>query len=107
MVNPHAHHAAYKYGIGPEQQAVVSEIQEMLVKDFGIDPIKGKEVLCWAPNIAGQHNLDDMIELRDDLKEVKKNKKGYDGAVEALNKQKEKAAKVGQVKESDESKCDT
>ena len=96
MIHPHAHHVAYKQGFGSEQQALVSDIQDMLVNDFGIDPIKGKEVLCWAPNVKGQHNTENLIELKDDLLKAKKNGEGYDGAVKALDKQKETAAKVGQ-----------
>ena len=63
MIHPHAHHVAYKQGFGSEQQALVSDIQDMLVNDFGIDPIKGKEVLCWAPNVKGQHNTENLIEI--------------------------------------------
>ena len=68
MYNPHAHHILFKVGNGKKQQALVQEGQEILRK-YGIDPIVGKEVLCWAPNaIKGQHDINALKMVVDELK---------------------------------------
>ena len=68
MCNPHAHHILFKVGNGKKQQALVQEGQEILRK-YGIDPIVGKEVLCWAPNaIKGQHDINALKMVVDELK---------------------------------------
>lgn len=68
MCNPHAHHILFKVGNGKKQQALVQEGQEILRK-YGIDPIAGKEVLCWAPNaIKGQHDINALKMVVDELK---------------------------------------
>ena len=72
MENPHAHHILYKSGNGQRQKALVEEGQEIL-RDYDIDPIEGPENLCWAPNIAGQHNVDNLQEVVDGIKEAKNN----------------------------------
>lgn len=100
MENPHAHHILYKSGNGQRQKALVEEGQEILI-DYDIDPIEGPENLCWAPNIAGQHNGDNLQEVVDGIKEAKNN--GIDDGdskeeireaiVESLEKSGRKAAK--------------
>jgi RHS repeat-associated protein len=70
MVKPHAHHILFKEGIGAEQKRLVAEGQAML-REAGIDPIKGVENLTWAPNIAGQHLTSTLKKLVDMLKELK------------------------------------
>lgn len=68
MCNPHAHHILFKVGNRKKQQALVQEGQEILRK-YGIDPIVGKEVLCWAPNaIKGQHDINALKMVVDELK---------------------------------------
>ena len=69
MENPHAHHIVYKSGNGQKQKALVEEGQEIL-RNYDIDPIEGAENLCWAPNIAGQHNGDNLQVVVDGIKKV-------------------------------------
>jgi hypothetical protein len=59
----------YKFGIGPYQQELVREGQEILRK-YDINPIYGVENLVYAPNIKGQHNAENLIEVVDGLKQL-------------------------------------
>lgn len=69
MENPHAHHILYKSGNGERQKELVKEGQEILIR-YDIDPIEGPENLCWAPNIAGQHNGDNLQKVVDGIKKA-------------------------------------
>lgn len=74
---------------------LVKEAQKLLVS-VGIDPIKGKEVLCWAPNgVKGQHTYKTLKKTVNDIKEAINNGKGveeqYDLVVEALERNKREA----------------
>ena len=69
MVAPHAHHILFKTGNGKGQQELVEEGQALLRK-YGIDPIVGPENLTWAPNKAGQHDVDRLQHVVNKLKEV-------------------------------------
>ena len=67
MLRAHAHHILYKKGIGRAQQILVDEGQ-LILKKYGIDPVYGKEVLAWAPNVKGQHILSNLELLLRDLR---------------------------------------
>lgn len=69
MPRPHDHHILFKKGIGKTQQELVQEGQAILRK-HGIDPIKGSENLIKAPNIKGQHTLENLEEVVQRLKDV-------------------------------------
>ena len=49
MRNPHKHHILDLNGRAGEHRALVREGQDIL-RDVGIDPLKGLENLTWAPN---------------------------------------------------------
>jgi A nuclease family of the HNH/ENDO VII superfamily with conserved AHH len=71
MIDPHAHHILFKEGNGVAQKALVQEGQAIL-REYGIDPIKGTENLVWAPNrVAGQHHIDSLSIVVNELKQVK------------------------------------
>ena len=53
MFDSHAHHILFKKGRGRKQQELTQKAQQILAENYRIDPIKGKEVLCWAPNRVG------------------------------------------------------
>lgn len=67
MTRPHAHHVVFKNGIGEAQQALVREAQDIM-RQYDIDPIYGPENLTWAPNVAGQHTIDTLRPLVDELR---------------------------------------
>ncbi|MGF7046955.1 peptidoglycan hydrolase-like protein with peptidoglycan-binding domain/prefoldin subunit 5 [Paenibacillus sp. DS2015] len=70
MLNPHAHHTLFKKGLGEAQQKLVQEGQEILRK-YNIDPIIGVENLVWAPNrISGQHSIEALENVVNQLKAV-------------------------------------
>ncbi|WP_226793532.1 AHH domain-containing protein [Bacillus sp. B1-b2] len=84
MINPHAHHILFKKGLGPKQQELVREGQEIL-KRYGIDPIIGEENLVWAPNaVVGQHSLDALELVVNRLKAIEEMGGDFDDIVEAL-----------------------
>ena len=92
MYNPHAHHIIFKIGNGKKQKALVKEAQKILT-DFDIDPIKGLEVLGWAPNaVKGQHSYKTLKQTVDEIKKVVENGGGREDIVKALEKEKQKAA---------------
>ena len=75
---------------------LVQQGQELL-RSVGIDPIFGKEVLCWAPNrVKGQHSIDALEPLVERLQETIDVGGGYDEVVKVLDKFKDAAAKRGQ-----------
>ncbi len=97
MCDPHAHHILFKVGNGEKQKELVKQGREILRK-YGIDPIAGKEVLCWAPNrVLGQHSYDTLKELVDELQFVDELKltKGikYKRILKTMESFKRKAAK--------------
>ena len=70
MFDPHAHHILFKKGLGEAQQELVSEGQAIL-RRFDIDPVYGKENLVWAPmRVAGQHDINALRNVLDNLKRV-------------------------------------
>lgn len=84
MINPHAHHILFKKGLGESQQKLVQEGQELL-RRYGIDPIIGQENLVWAPNaVIGQHSLDALENVVNQLKAVEAEGGDFDDIVEAL-----------------------
>ena len=84
MINPHAHHILFKKGLGQKQQELVREGQEIL-RRYGIDPIIGEENLVWAPNaVVGQHSLDALELVVNQLKAIEEMGGDFDDIVEAL-----------------------
>ncbi|MCR3761912.1 AHH domain-containing protein, partial [Clostridium felsineum] len=84
MINAHAHHILFKTGLGKTQKKLVLEGQKILRK-YGIDPIIGGENLVWAPNgVIGQHNLDAIQNVVNQLKAVEDAGGDYDDIVEVL-----------------------
>ena len=41
-----------------------------ILRDHGIDPFEGPENLTWAPNTKGQHTLENLQPLVEDLREL-------------------------------------
>jgi hypothetical protein len=92
MYDPHSHHVLYKKGRGKAQQELVEEGQAILIK-HGLDPDEGLENLVWAPNrVEGQHSIEPLQNLVDQLKEVDEAGGGYDDIVEVLREHGEIAA---------------
>ena len=58
MVRAHAHHILFKAGLGQAQRELVGEGMEILLR-HGVDPIKGLDNLVWAPNVKGQHTVEE------------------------------------------------
>ena len=84
MINPHAHHILFKKGLGQKQQELVREGQEIL-RGYGVDPIIGEENLVWAPNaVIGQHSLDALENVVNQLKTVEIEGGDFDDFVEVL-----------------------
>lgn len=84
MINPHAHHILFKKGLGQKQQELVREGQEILRK-YGVDQIIGEENLVWAPNaVTGQHSLDALKNVVNQLKSVEIEGGDFDDIVEVL-----------------------
>ena len=74
----------------------MTEGQEIL-REAGIDPIFGQEVLGWAPNrVPGQHSGDTLEELVVELRELRKSEAPYERYVATLDKFKRQAATRGQ-----------
>jgi len=67
MVNPHAHHIVFKNGRGTAMKKVLAESKAILEK-HGIDWLKGKENLVWAPN--KNYSLKAAEAVRDALQEA-------------------------------------
>ena len=85
MCDPHAHHILFKVGNGQKQKELVKQGQEILRK-YGIDPIAGNEVLCWAPNrVVGQHNFESLKKIVDGLKKIDENNGNYKKIVRFLD----------------------
>ena len=92
MYDPHAHHILYKLGRGAEQQKKVQEAQRILVEIYDIDPIKGKEMMCWASNrVLGQHGKEALDAVYNDIIEAKNNYESYDELMVRIDKRKEEA----------------
>ncbi len=67
MDRPHAHHIVFKNGRGKEMRKVLKESKAILEK-HGIDWLKGKENLVWAPN--KNHSIKAATTVRDALKKA-------------------------------------
>ncbi len=91
MEKPHAHHIIFETGIGGAQQVVVQEGQDILRK-YGIDPVTGIENLTWAPNVKGQHTLENLQAVVNELKEADAAGSPKSYIIEVLNKHGELAA---------------
>ncbi len=84
MLNPHAHHILFKYGLGRAQRELVREGQGIL-RGVGIDPILGIENLVWAPNkIRGQHSFSALSNVVKELRKLQAAGGDYDDFVELL-----------------------
>ncbi|MFN7812485.1 MAG: RHS repeat-associated core domain-containing protein [Planctomycetia bacterium] len=93
MPSPHAHHILFKKGLGPAQQRLVSEGQEILSR-HEIDPIGGLENLVWAPmRVKGQHGIAALQNVVDTLKQVDSFGGSRDDIVDALRQLGEQAAR--------------
>jgi len=60
MENAHAHHIVFKEGSGKQKEWVLKS--KAILEKHGIDWLKGKENLVWAPNIEGLHT-EEMAKL--------------------------------------------
>ncbi len=90
--DPHAHHILFKKGLGPAQQRLVAEGQEILWR-HGIDPIGGLENLVWAPmRVKGQHGIGALENVVDTLKRVDCFGGSRDDIIKALQELGEQAA---------------
>ena len=69
MKRPHAHHIVFKAGRGKEMKAVLADSKAILEK-HGIDWLKGKENLVWAPN--KNHSIKAAKAVRDALQKADK-----------------------------------
>ncbi|MCY6354738.1 hypothetical protein [Clostridium sp. ZS2-4] len=67
----HAHHVLYKKGIGEEQQSLVEEGARIL-RRTNIDPVLDLDNLVWAQNKAGQHNVTNLQEVVDRLRNAER-----------------------------------
>ncbi|WP_419960704.1 hypothetical protein [Psychrobacillus sp. BM2] len=86
MYDPHAHHIVFKKGNGVSQKELVKEGQEIL-KEYDIDPILGLKNLVWAPNrVKGQHGIEALSNVVDNIKKVRDAGGDRDDMVEMLNK---------------------
>lgn len=98
MKNPHCHHILFKKGLGEAQQKLVKQGQDILER-HGLDPIYGKEVLTWAPNIKGQHTIGNLEPLVKELKALDKMNLGANvkrvTIIGILKRHGKKAASIG------------
>lgn len=78
MVNPHRHHTLPVNGVRGPERALVREGQDIL-REAGIDPLKGIENLTWAPNKG--HTFDATEALVEDLRRYRGDREGL---IEAL-----------------------
>jgi hypothetical protein len=70
--NDHAHHILKKRGT-EAQRAIVQEGQDIL-REVGIDPYFGKEVLVWAKKGGGNHSEEVLVRLVEKLRAVRGNR---------------------------------
>ena len=95
MIDPHAHHILPKVGKGSVQQSLVEDGQKIL-RSYNIDPILGKENLCWAPNkVVGQHSKEAIKEIVDGLRILNESGATRGEIVSFLEEMGQKAAKIG------------
>ena len=94
MQRPHAHHILFKGGRGKAQKALVKVGQKILLK-HGIDPLWGKENLTWAPNIKGQHTIEVLREVVDELEALDDAGCGYEEIAQVLDYHGDLAANRG------------
>ena len=84
MKDPHAHHILFKKGLGKSQQELVKEGYKIL-REYDIDPIFGIENLTWATNrVKGQHGIDALKNVVDNIKEIKNSGGDRDDMVQRL-----------------------
>ncbi len=84
MINPHSHHIVFKTGNGVTQQELVKKAQ-IILREYGIDPIIGIENFTWAPNsVVGQHDIAALKAVVDGLIERAEFGADYDDIVKFL-----------------------
>ncbi|MDE7322858.1 MAG: hypothetical protein K2N73_09050 [Lachnospiraceae bacterium] len=92
MYDPHAHHILFKIGRGSLQKQKVQEAQRILAEVYDIDPIGGKEVLCWAPNrVTGQHGIDALDDVYNDIISAYENGESKEELMKKIDKRKKEA----------------
>jgi hypothetical protein len=92
MENAHAHHVLFKSGLSLEQKQLIAKGMEIL-EAHGIDPVLGLENLVWAPNVKGQHSIQALQKVVDELEKAHNNGLGTkDDILKALKKLKRVAA---------------
>ena len=95
MKDPHLHHILFKLGLGAKQQELVLDGQRIL-RNVGIDPIRGAENIVWAPwRVKGQHSIDALKKVVDKLRELETFGADFDDFVEALKRLGRDAAERG------------
>jgi hypothetical protein len=95
MKDPHLHHILFKLGLGAKQQELVLDGQRIL-RNVGIDPIRGAENIVWAPwRVKGQHSIDALMKVVDKLRGLEAIGAGYDDFVKALRILGQEAARRG------------
>lgn len=81
MERPHGHHIVFKNGNGPRQRELLERAKDILERN-GIDWLEGPENLTWAPNVKGQHTLENVETVLDLLEAADPN--GPSAVAEAL-----------------------
>ena len=93
MIRAHAHHILFKSGLGLNQQKLVVEGMEILLK-YDIDPVYGLNNLVWAPNISGQHGIDALTRVVTRLRNADNSGGGFDAIKNALEELGQTAANI-------------
>ena len=77
MSRPHAHHIVFKEG--SELAKPILAKSKAILESHGIDWLKGKENLVWAPNRG--HSVENAIRVLDALEDANEGGKGSKNAV--------------------------
>ena len=91
MDRAHLHHILQKLARNTDLARDILEVQKKLL-GIGIDPIIGREILVYAPNITGQHGYDAMRPIIDRLNDAFRNRWGKKRIVALLKELGEEAA---------------
>ena len=89
MKRPHAHHIVFKQGRGREMKKVLADSKEILEK-HGIDWLKGKENLVWAPN--KNHSIKAAKTVRDALQKADKLPNAKGAVIDTLKEMRQRFA---------------
>jgi hypothetical protein len=81
MVNPHAHHIVFKKG--RECMAEYLDKSKAILEKHGIDWLKGKENLVWAPN---KNHSTEVAEKGSEALEKADKAGGKDAVIKELQK---------------------